>query len=298
MPWRAVNNLFALAENREIRGIGALSDNWLCESMSDRRPAESFELDGYALFERLLSEKAIAVLRGMALSRRLEREIYATGTDLFEVLPEETLEAVAQPPVLDLMEDIVGPAVQLDSVSVIGVATGCEAGISWHRDPFGSVPRGSEFQKPLCFNLLIYLQDLDSVSGPLRIIPGSHRERFLMTERDRALAHKRERLLFAKSGDAVLLHNNVVHSRSPNLSAHDRLHVSVLYTLNLMRQHLTQSPMLERIIARIAEIGDRRMMRLFGRDESFWARNNCGFMSDEVETWLAWREADRATRGS
>src|SRR5262249_16837632 len=142
-------------------------------------------------------------------------------------------------------------------------------------------------------NLLIYLQNLHASVGPLRVIPGSHREPLIMPEQERSVPHQRERLLFLAKGDAILLHNNVVHSRSRNLSGKDRIHVSILYNMSFMRQDLVFSPGLSLIVDKLGKIGDPRLLRLFGQDHESWRRNNSGFMCSEEVAWADWLKQER-----
>jgi hypothetical protein len=261
-----------------------------------RDHAEEIRQFGYTIFRSFLPVGKTQKLRKLAEQRRVSGEIYTLGEDIFDVAPEVALAVVASPEVIDVMEAIVGPSVQLDNFSIVGVAGDCGAMISWHRDPYGSVPRGLEFQKPLCFNFLIYLQDLCTNTGPLRVIPGSHREPFTMSEDERGKPHDREVLNYLQAGDAVLLHNNLVHSRSPNLSGVDRIHVSVLYNLSCMRQHLNVSPGIARIRDKLAQMPGTRLRRLFGEDPYFWARNNSGFMSSDEEAWTIWISEEEGTK--
>jgi hypothetical protein len=263
----------------------------MSETALDR--AEEIKRVGYTIFRNFLPEELAQMLRNLATARRIPGEIYTLGEDIFDVAPEAALTVAASPDVLDVMEAIVGPSVQLDYFSIVGVSADCDAGISWHRDPFGSVPRGSEFQKPLCLNLLVYLQDLHANVGPLRLIPGSHREPLIMSQYERSIPHHREELHFLAKGDAILLHNNVVHSRSRNFSGADRIHVSILYNMSFMRQHLVFSPGLGQIVDKIEEIGDLRLLRLFGKDLETWTRINSGFMCSEEEAWAAWLKQER-----
>jgi hypothetical protein len=107
---------------------------------------------------------------------------------------------------LDFCEMVMGPCVQLDAFGISGfpgngTAVGAGGGGSshqhcaaarpptfvWHRDNFAmsqyypGVPNGGFwggfapfYRPPLGVNLLCYLQDMDSSTGPLRVIPRSH----------------------------------------------------------------------------------------------------------------------------
>jgi len=124
-----------------------------------RRSAHANDIieNGFAIIESVIDAQSVASLRSLADSRRVHEDLYLFGTDLFGSHPELVLPLVAAPRVLDIAEEIMGPFVQLDSFSVVGIAAGCPADISWHRDPYGGVPQGHEFLRPMAMNLLIYL---------------------------------------------------------------------------------------------------------------------------------------------
>jgi ectoine hydroxylase-related dioxygenase (phytanoyl-CoA dioxygenase family) len=146
----------------------------------------------------------------------------------------------------------------------------------------------------MSLNLLVYLQDLTDGAGPLRVIPGSHRCPLLMTEKERQLPHAREQMIHARAGDGVLIHNNLVHSRSRNKSRSDRIYLSIVYSLTCMRPAMDpDAPGLKAIANEIRKTGNPRLMRLFGEDRSGAQRYNCGFMSDEADLWRAWIAEER-----
>ena len=43
-------------------------------------------------------------------------------------------------------------------------------GSRFHRDRWGRMPNG-QYERPLAFNAITYLQDLTDETGPLRIVP-------------------------------------------------------------------------------------------------------------------------------
>jgi hypothetical protein len=248
---------------------------------------------GYTVFPSLLTAACISPLRGAAQAKRASGGMYIS-TDLFETHPAVILPLVTSALVLDTLELIVGPFVQLDSVSLMGIAVDCPADISWHRDPYGSVPRGQDFQKPMSLNLLIYLQDLTDSVGPLRVIPGSHRYPLMMTAKEQQRPHSTEEMIHARAGDGVLIHNNLVHSRSRNNSKQDRMYLTIVYNLTCIRPSMDLSaPALKAITNDVRKNGSPRLMRLFGEDRFGAKRYNCGFMSNETDLWDRWINEER-----
>ena len=81
---------------------------------------------------------------------------------------------------LDFAEAVMGPFVQMDNLTFIAfpsVSTAAAAGrvSGWHRDIWAFKPTHAEYVPPLAANAITYLQNLTDEYGPLRVIPGSHR---------------------------------------------------------------------------------------------------------------------------
>ena len=146
-----------------------------------------FREDGYTVFEGV---------HPPALLHRW-REVYddvcrREGTlvwlgSAFEIDPELFLPAIAAPVLLDFAERVMGPFVQLDDVSInafpsVDAAT-APAATAWHRDRYSEVPQTRDYVHPLACNTIFYLQDLNPERGPLRVVPGSHRQPIVFTPR-------------------------------------------------------------------------------------------------------------------
>jgi hypothetical protein len=250
---------------------------------------------GYTVFPRLLPVDLVPLLRAAAERGRQDRQITISGPELFETHAEIILPLIASARVLGTLERLVGPFVQLDSISLASAAPHSDADISWHRDPYGGVPKGEEFQKPLALNLLVYLQDLTDDVGPLRVIAGSHRCRLTMSADQITRPHPSEEIVRAKSGDGVLIHNNLVHSRSKNLSQADRIYLSIVYSLTCMRPWINfEAGPLKAIRSEIRSTGNHRLMRLLGDDILGAKRYNSGFMIEEATVWEKWIEEEQS----
>ena len=264
---------------------------------------EGFKRDGYAIFPGVFTEGQRQSM--IELHGQLARRSAATGKPnfwfggVFEESPETFLPAVSHPVLLDFAERVMGPFVQLDNLSLVGfpsvdpvAAVGKVSG--WHRDRWAKIPAGV-YERPLAINAISYFQDLDEFTGPLRVIPGSHREPITLEERERALPHPQERIVFLKAGDVVFIHNALLHSGTPNISGRTRFFFSLYYNLTWL--HSTDShngPATQAILARARENRDFRTQRLFGADEQMPARANSGFVRSDEELWAQWCAADRA----
>ncbi|EMJ5418786.1 phytanoyl-CoA dioxygenase family protein [Klebsiella aerogenes] len=255
---------------------------------------QDIKQNGYAVLPNLLSKSDAKTLLKEIGGSYTSSDLYVFKEDLLRLFPEIVLPIIINSLVLDSAESIMGPFVQLDSISLVCLPKKSKCELSWHRDPYGGFPRGSAFQRPLALNLLVYLQDLDNEIGPLRVIPGSHRRKLKIDEKERNKEHHLEELIFAKTGDGVLIHNNLIHTRSRNISHLDRYHLSVVYNLSIMKSMLnTNLPHIKDIITCLNEIGDIRLMRLFGQDAKNIERNNSGFLIEDEIQWRRWLDIDR-----
>lgn len=253
--------------------------------------------DGYCLAPRFLTEEAVETCRTyirQAAPAQGRTAVY----DLFERNPQLALDLCAAPAILDLCEAVMGPFVQLDGLTLVGLSNGENRRVAgWHRDPWGQIPRSAAFERPLAINVLIYLQDLTEEAGPFRVIPGSHRRPGMgLPPAERRQPHPLERRVYAKAGEIVFVHNNVVHSGTPPAATIDeRNFISIFYNHSWLKQTIRLTgPNATALKQRIAADGDVRLRRLLGDDPTLLARNDTGFLDEESSTWRQWREEDRA----
>lgn len=258
------------------------------------KAAQSIKDKGYVILPNLMPTTSVYELRNKIRNSSAGEHLYFYDKDLLLTNPEIILPIIAAPEILSAAESVMGPFVQIDSISLVCLPKHSKCEISWHRDPYGNFPRGAEFQRPLALNLLVYLQDLDNDVGPLRVITGSHRSPLKIGNTERNQPHVLEELVFAKAGDGVLIHNNLIHSRSQNKSNTDRAHISIIYNLSCMKSMLnTSSPHIKEIISQLEKMGDPRLLRLFGIDSKSNARYNSGFLIEDEEQWQHWRDSER-----
>lgn len=114
--------------------------------------------------------------------------------NMLERTPDQMWPAAANPRILEALEAIAGPFIQIDnftlaafpplrpptgSAAAAGAAasppsTPTSAVSGWHRDRYSHLPRG-HYEVPSGINAIWYLQDLTDEMGPLRVIPRSVR---------------------------------------------------------------------------------------------------------------------------
>ena len=85
----------------------------------------------------------------------------------------------SHPFLLRLLERLMGPFVQIESVVLAGFPPVSEnqagAVSAWHRDRlFGLLPQDGVYCRPNVVVLMTYLQEQIGSVGPLRVLPGSH----------------------------------------------------------------------------------------------------------------------------
>ena len=261
-----------------------------------------YRRDGYTVFKNAYDEADMALwrreqdhLETVSKGPYAQQRSWWFG-NMLERAPHLMWPVVANPLILDFAEEVVGPFVQLDNLTLAAFppmnATAAEGGCSWHRDRWGHMPTG-QYDRPLAINAICYLQDLTERSGPLRIIPASHINPVAMSETERSKPHPDEELLYLEAGDVVLTHNGLLHSGTANTSNAKRYFFSVYYNISWLKYTDTfDGPNCRQLIAWARERNDHRALRLLGQDDQLQGRANSGFVEADEDRWTAWREAD------
>ncbi len=264
-----------------------------------------FKQVGFTLFPGMLDADWVCEMRA-AFDAIADRVATVDGrrpaalVDVLEHQPQLVLRALANERLLDFAELVIGPHVQIESVTYRrSPPDAADAGpvLGFHRDMFAFFPDDGVYHRPLLFNALSYLQDLTDESGPLRIIPGSHMRAMQMTREQAKQPHPEEAIVYPKAGDVAVFHCSMLHSGSANRSADYRY----LFFLTLNHSWLKhranyQGPVSQAVIARARERNDRRLLRLLGVDDQFVQRANCGFLDPDEDNWRRWIAEDAAAR--
>jgi len=270
--------------------------------MEDR--LEQYKRDGFTLFEGAYDETQMQAWREE--QDRLEEVSVGPSSqsrnwwfgNMLERAPHLMWPAVCNPMVLDFMERVVGPFVQLDNLTLAAFPPQEKEGpeakkCAWHRDRWGHMPTG-QYERPLSFNAICYLQDLTDASGPLRVIRGSHIDPVALSGDEPSQPHPDEELLYLKAGDLVLTHSCLLHSGTPNTSGAKRYFFSVYYNISWLKHTDTfEGPNCRQLIDWASSRNDHRSLRLLGRDAHLQARANSGFQVGDEERWAGWLQADR-----
>jgi hypothetical protein len=267
-------------------------------------PFEQLQEDGYTVLKAQYDAESIERWKQLH-SRLMEENKDAEGMgswwfgNMLERAPGEMLAPLTNPNVLELLEAMMGPFVQLDNLTLAAFAPAGDEDVpeasGWHRDRWAEVPRGDTFERPLASNAICYLNGLDEESGPLRVLAGSHRKPITLTEEQQTQPQPGERLVHAEPGDVIVTHNGLLHSGSPNRSNKPRYLFSIYYNLSWMRTTDDHSgPNVARLVADARERKDHRLLRLLGVDEQLQQRANSGFLRPDEERWAEWVAEDAA----
>ena len=228
-----------------------------------------FKRDGFTLFPKLFEAAWVEEMRN-AFEEIAGRIPTADGSrpagfvDVLEHKPELVLPALSNARLLDFAELVVGPHVQLESITYRRTAPQNPADgdvLGFHRDMFAFFPEDGVYHRPLLFNALTYLQDLTDESGPLRIIPGSHMRALRMTREEARRPHPEEVIVYPQAGDVAVFHCSMLHSGTANRS-NDYRYLFFL-TLNhswLKHRANYQGPVSQAVIAQARARGDRRLL--------------------------------------
>ena len=270
---------------------------------------EKFREQGYTLFPRILPNAWVQRTRDafhqIAESVEEVRETHKMGGAIFlEEEPELALAAITAPRLLDFAEMLIGPYVQLESITYrasppVSSREAAKRPRGYHRDMFAFFPEEGIYHRPLLFDAIVYLQDLTDENGPLYVLPGSHRRAMGLTDEQRWRSRPGEVAVYPKAGDVVMFHCSLLHSGSPNTSD-ERRHIFIItYNHAWLKFRADYSgPACRAIIERARRRSDRRMLRLLGHDELMFQRANWGYRRPDTEIWKQWSDEDRvALRG-
>lgn len=269
------------------------------------RHVADFKENGYTVFEQLFDQDQISIWRDRfpqlrkELYGNMEKEHYVI-TNMVERYPTFMLPLTANSTILDFLESIMGPHIQIGDCNFNGFPPVSKEKAAnkvngWHRDMYAFVPNGTDYQIPRQVLALAYLEDMTEETGPLRVIPGTHRKDTEIATEDRDKPHPDEQLLALKSGD-VIVFSGLLHSGSYNTSDKFRLLLGGMYTYSWYRPNCNfNGPNVQRLIREATERNDRRMLRLLGvHGDLERGRANSGFRIKDEARWREWIAEDKA----
>ena len=269
---------------------------------------QQFCEDGYVIVEDLIGRNEVEIWKNTfhQLIQKIEPihrpAHYGLGRqivldNLVEHAPEVMLPAFTNASILSLLEILMGPFIQLESLRINLTEPAEKKQVkvetrNWHRDMWAlSVGHTKSYQPPHACNVLTYFQNVDQDVGPLRVLPNSHRNFDLVQKQFHAQI--KEQLIYPKIGDVVIIHSALIHAASPNFSTDPRYFLSRFYNKSYLPHRDHHSGTNTQKILRMAQINnDRRLMRLFGIDDLIFSRQVDATIP-ESELWKRWIEEDR-----
>ena len=136
---------------------------------------EEFKTVGFTLFPKMYDDSWVKAMRDAfeEITARIPnpdgKQPTAFG-DVLEHKPDLVFPAITNKRLLDFTEMIVGPHVQLESITyrrTAPQAPDTNPVLNFHRDMFAEFPQDGVYHRPLLFNALSYLQDLTDENGQL-----------------------------------------------------------------------------------------------------------------------------------
>ena len=266
---------------------------------------EEYRVQGYTVFEGLYDETTMQTwrdeqdrLQALATEGPHVQERTHWFGNMLERAPQLMWPAVAHPVILDFAEQVVGPFVQLDNLTLAAFpsmdpeeAAGKVS--AWHRDRWGRMPNGA-YERPLAFNAICYLQDLDDEYGTAQGAARFSRRTHCPSRGGDPQAAPRRAIDLQKAGDVVLTHNGLLHSGTPNTSGRKRYFFSVYYNISWLKHTDTfTGPNCQQLIDWARSQQDHRALRLLGQDEHLQSRANSGFQQPDEARWHQWSQADQ-----
>ena len=216
-------------------------------SALDAEEKRRFAEEGYLVFERLVSGERLAqaqacldalVERGRGLEgheAHFSLELDPGGAPVAGVLHKvqgvclvepRLLELLASAPeVLDRVEDLLGPDIDVFGTKFFPKLAGGGTSTHWHQDNFYF---GTDSDEVLSCGM--YLQDADRDNGCLQVVPGSHRRGRIVEHEHAPGTHgswtrvdeSEAVALPLPAGSVVLFSANLLHGTADNLSDRTR----------------------------------------------------------------------------
>lgn len=235
---------------------------------------EAFWRDGFVVIEDGVSAKQLADLRavfsGWVDESRLYDDDYGTtqdGRPRFDLQPGHTSDKPAlrriQSPeeisdifadtmrharTVDYCAELIGPNLRFHHGKVNSKLPGSATAVKWHQD-FLFEPMTNDDM----ITCLLFLDEVTKENGPLEVIPGSHKGPLYSHWHDGAFTGAVDEAVIeaqsdkivqctGKAGAVCLMHANLLHGSTPNLSADARtLYITTYYAedaIELSPNHL------------------------------------------------------------
>ena len=215
---------------------------------------ESFWQQGFVTVANAVSENALTAMRvdlaGWVEDSKQHSEPYGetlSGRPRFDLEPghcaaqpavrrvasptelsDAYLDVIQESPMLDMVDDLIGPDLRFHHSKVNSKLPDSGTKVLWHQD-FTFDPHSNDDM----ITSLLFLDDVTSENGPLRVVPGSHRGPLLslwqagqftgaVDERTAAGLETQAVEQTGPAGAVCLMHVRLLHSSGVNLSKGSR----------------------------------------------------------------------------
>ena len=220
-------------------------------SQLNRDQIDFYETNGYLAIEEAVTPLQLAMLRGISYSLidrsrplTVSNEVYDLDAghsaekprlkriNLLHLQDRVFMDVLRDSAMTDILTDLLGADVILQRCKLSTQSPGRDMGVVWHQD-WALDPHTND--SVLAFGLL--LEDMDEDSGPLRVVPGSHKGPVLphtengafrgrISADDCKIDQSQTVPLTGKAGTLTVHHCRTIHGSQTNAAEHSRL---VLY---------------------------------------------------------------------
>ena len=199
--------------------MNIVTTDW--RTLSPPEQIRHLEVEGYVVLPDALTPEQLEQLREETAQLPTEHSSYHDRQGNATCQPQwhgrALGELIANPPVIDFLERVIGQDIIFFSGGYRYYEPGA-IGVAMHTDgyPYGSNLGGYLWTAPVIVRVSYYLDDLTPENGPFRLLPRSH----LCLHPDaqpyiRYDAHPEEVALPAQAGDAVLFGPRIFHGAHP-----------------------------------------------------------------------------------
>jgi hypothetical protein len=240
-------------------------------------PDELQHLDsaGYLARERLFTGKQLEALR-TSTDRLFEAEVDLTKRktserswgSILRYLEDKDpvfLDLIQFEPIVSIARAMMGPMIRLRGLSTRISWPGEEIqSTPYHQHlRLNTLPRPPWFSDPHCIDALIYLDDLNDDTGPVCVVPGSHK----WIDREPPYRHydplENEVVFRVPAGSAILMHGNLWHRTYPTVGSKRRMLI-LSYTPCWLRRSPHGSPPEHRLTDAIVEGASEGLREILG----------------------------------
>lgn len=240
-----------------------------------------FEKNGYAVLPGLLSSDEAAQAWRTFDSFNLPTGL--RNANEREVLQHDIFRGVlTKSRLLDAVATVLGDDLQLLAMDSLETAPnngprGEGSDASWHADFTAFVPA------TICVNVAIYLQDMNDASGPLRVVPGSHRWGRGPSDGEESAERADAVSVPVQAGTGVMFDAQIWHTGAANRSERPRRGVFTYFGHYWMKRmdEFARSP----LPSWITDSDDELLRQLFGLGLRPASVHGSDYRSDNQRWW-------------